>query len=231
MSAGVAHELRNSLATIKGYLTLIGREAEAPDGGRPLPPGIEDSLTEIGREAEHLRRVLEDFLSFARPGSARLEPIDLRLVVERAAADPTLAVAEGGGKGPTIEIERRGDGRRPTISGDRQLLERALRNLLHNAVAASRETGARRVQVTVATGPHGVELTIADRGPGIPPELAERLFQPFSTGRPDGVGLGLSLTHRILTLHGASLSLEPRSGGGTSVRVMFPDTINDSAAT
>ena len=233
MSAGVAHELRNSLATIKGYLTLIEREAAAPDGGRPLPPGVEDSLSEIGREAEHLRRVLEDFLSFARPGSARLEPVDLRLVVERAAADPTLL----GGEGPAVEIqeidqtERRGDGRGPTISGDRQLLERALRNLLHNAVAASRETGARRVRVAIETGPQGIELTIADRGPGIPPELVERLFQPFSTGRPDGVGLGLSLTHRILTLHGASLSLEPRSGGGTLVRVMFPDTINDSAAT
>ena len=234
MSAGIAHELRNSLATIKGYLTLIEREATVQDGGRSLPPGIEDSLSEIGREAEHLRRVLEDFLSFARPGSARLEPVDLRLVVERAAADPTLAAAEGGGEGPTVEIQTIqgwGDGRGPTISGDRQLLERALRNLLHNAVAASRETGARRVEVAIEAGPDGVELTIADRGPGIPPELAERLFQPFSTGRSDGVGMGLSLTHRILTLHGASLSLEPRGGGGTLVRVMFPDTINDSAAT
>lgn len=231
MSAGVAHELRNSLATIKGYLTLIERETGAPgDTGRPLPAGVADSLSEIGREAEHLRRVLEDFLSFARPGSVRLEPVDLRQLVERAAADPTLSAGEGE-DGPVVEIVSRGATDGPTISGDRQLLERALRNLLHNAVAASRETGARRVRVDIETGLRGVEVTIADRGPGIPPELREQLFQPFSTGRPEGVGLGLSLTHRILTLHAASLTLEPRTGGGTLARVMFSNTTNDNAAT
>lgn len=232
MSAGVAHELRNSLATIKGYLTLIERERTATsEGATTLPPGIEDSLSEIGRESEHLQRVLEDFLSFARPGSARLEPLDLRLVVERAAADPTLSTGNGAvdGGGPVVEIEHRGEEADATISGDRQLLERALRNLLHNAVTASLQTGARVIRVTVSSGPQGTEITIADRGPGIPEELRERLFQPFSTSRPDGVGLGLSLTHRILTLHGATLSLEPRGSGGTLVRVMFLRTRENSS--
>ncbi len=231
LSAGIAHELRNSLATIKGYLTLIGRETRsAEDGARTLPPGIEDSLHEIGREAEHLHRVLEDFLSFARPGSVRLEPIDLRLVVERAAADPTLRAGDGddeAGDGPVIEIDTPDDGERTTISGDRQLLERALRNLLHNAAAAGRETGDRRVHVTVEPLPTGVAVTIADRGPGIPPALRERLYQPFATGRSDGVGLGLALTHRILTLHGATLSLDPRGSGGTLARAMFPRTLDE----
>jgi len=231
MSAGVAHELRNSLATIKGYLTLIERETKPSAGEhRPLPDGVTDSLGEIGHEAEHLRRVLEDFLSFARPGSVRLEPVDLRRVVERAAADPTLAV-DTQEDGPAVTIEPADDDEDWTISGDRQLLERALRNLLHNAVEANRQTGAHHVEVTLHNGPQGIVLTIADRGPGVPPELRERLFQPFATGRADGVGLGLSLTHRILTLHRASLSLESRSGGGTLARVMFFGAINNRTTT
>jgi len=239
LAGGVAHELRNSLGSIKGYLTLIDRDTAAPPlpgeepghpPGQPLAPGVVDSLAEIRREADHLQRVLEDFLSFARPGSARLEPLDLRLVVERAAADPALEAATGGEGRPTIRIAHRGRAAGTTISGDPQLLERALRNLLHNAVQAGREAGDPRVDVTVDSRPQEVRVTVADRGPGIPPALRERLFQPFVSGKPGGVGLGLSLTHRILTLHGATLSLEDRDGGGTLVCAMFPATTDEQPA-
>jgi signal transduction histidine kinase len=211
LAAGVAHELRNSLATIRGYLTLMER---APD------EAPQDYLAEVRREADHLQRVLEDFLSFARPGSTRLEPVSLAAVAERAAADPALA-------GEAVELSSAPS--LPPLLGDPQLIERAVRNLLRNAVEAQREAaGPGRaavsppVRVRVAPADEGVELTVTDHGDGVAPELAERLFLPFATGRPGGVGLGLALSHRIATLHGGTLRLEPGEGGGTVARMWFP---------
>ena len=113
------------------------------------------------------------------------------------------------------------------LRGDAQLLERALRNLLHNAAQAEREAGGRGpIQLGIDPGPEGIEVSIEDRGPGLPAEVRERLFHPFATGRRGGVGLGLALAHRIVTLHGGRIRLEDRPGGGTRALLLFPaDTI------
>jgi signal transduction histidine kinase len=208
MAGGVAHELRNSLATLRGYLTLIER--------RPDEDSITGFLSEIRSEADHLQRVLEDFLSFARPGTARVGELPLLPLLRRAAADPSLA-----------GVEVRVQGEDAVLRGDPQLLERAVRNLLHNAAQAEREAGGRGpVEVSVVSGAEGVEVAIEDRGPGLPEEMRSRLFHPFATGRPGGVGLGLALAHRIVVLHGGRIRLEDRPGGGTRALLSFPrDTI------
>jgi signal transduction histidine kinase len=211
MAGGVAHELRNGLATLRGYLTLIER--------RPDEEAIADFLSEMRREADHLERVLDDFLAFARPGTARTEEISLPVLLRRAAADPAL---DG------IGVELAGAaGEEPRLAGDPQLLERALRNLLRNAAQAEREAGrSGPLNASVESGPGGVELVIEDRGPGLPAEVRQRLFHPFVTGRAGGVGLGLALAHRIVVLHGGTIRLEDRPGGGTRVRIHFPaDTV------
>jgi PAS domain S-box-containing protein len=209
MAGGVAHELRNSLATLRGYLTLIER--------RPDEESIADYLAEIRREADHLERVLQDFLAFARPGTARLEEVDLAELARRAAADPSLAGVKVRVR-PSVEARLRGDA---------QLLERALRNLLHNAAQAQSEAGQERpIDVGIDLVDGGVELAVEDRGPGVSEEIRERLFHPFATGRRGGVGLGLALAHRIVTLHGGRIRLEDRPGGGTRALLFFPaDTI------
>ncbi len=216
LAAGVAHEMRNSLATLKGYLTLIERSAAPRGGPRPAAEGddMADYVGEIRHETDHLQRVLEDFLSFARPGTVRLEEVDLHQLVARAAADPVLA-------GAVVELAPRA-GARYALLGDPQLLERAFRNLLHNAVEAAREGGGRAVEVTVGHSGDALVATVADRGPGVPEELRERLFHPFASGRPGGVGLGLALARRIVVVHGGRLELEDRPGGGTVARVTLP---------
>lgn len=211
MAGGVAHELRNSLATLRGYLTLIER--------RPDEESIADFLSEIRHEADHLERVLQDFLSFARPGTARIQELALVRLLKRAAADPALAGVE-------VRVRETGVGD-ALLRGDPQLLERAVKNLLYNAAQAEREAGrSGPVEVGVAFRDDGVEVAIEDRGPGLPPEVRARLFHPFATGRRGGVGLGLALTHRIVTLHGGRIRLEDRPGGGTRAELFFPrDTI------
>ncbi len=218
LAAGLAHELRNSLATLRGYLTLIER---SPEDER-----IADYLLEIRHETDQLQRVLDDFLSFARPGSARIEEVDLEQVVRRAAIDPAL-------QGHGVEIAIEGTSR-PKLQGDPQLLERAVRNLLHNAIEAQRGAGTSLpVHARLRAGQDDVELAIEDRGPGVPPEVRARLFHPFVSGRSGsgGVGLGLALAHRIVSLHGGTLRLEDRLDGGTRAVIHLPGkTVTDGNA-
>jgi signal transduction histidine kinase len=204
LAAGVAHEMRNSLATFRGYLTLVARSPE--DGS------IRDYLIELKRESDHMQRVLEDFLSFARPQSTRLEVIELGTIVRRAAGDPAI-------RDHRIEINPLA----ATIKGDGQLLERAFRNLLRNAVEATREVEADEpIEVSMLSKQENVEISIADRGAGVPAEIRDNVFQPFVTGKSDGVGMGLALAHRIVHLHGGRLTLDSRDGGGTVASVVLP---------
>lgn len=211
LAAGVAHELRNSLATLRGYLGLIER--------RTVEPELVSDLEEMRRETDHLQRVVDDFLSFARPGTVRVEEVELAALAHRAAADPSL-------HGIRLEIDDRGAGG-VRLQGDPQLLERALRNLLHNAREASAGDAGEGppAEVLVVLAPleeGGAEVRVEDRGPGIPEDLRGRLFQPFASGRPGGVGLGLAVCHRIATLHGGRIRIEDRPGGGTRARLQFP---------
>ena len=213
LSAGVAHEMRNSIATIKGYLELASRDPQ-----REL---LEEYLGELRRESEHLHRVLEDFLSFARPGSVRLAEVDLRSVLVRALEDPAL-----GGQKSRLASSEEGKGDGWIVAGDAQLLERALRNLLANAAAAQKRAGRQNENLEVSLARRGdrIELALRDHGEGIPPELLPRIFEPFVTGHPKGVGLGLALTRKIVLLHEGSVELEAAPGGGTVARLVLPSS-------
>jgi len=207
MAAGMAHELRNSLATVRGYLTLVERG--------PEEEVLTDYLQEIRRETDHLQRVLEDFLLFARPGSARLAETDFAAVVRRALADPALAAAD-------YRLESTG-AEDWQLLGDAQLLEHGVKNLLANAARAQQEAGVDRpLEVFLESREKELVLSICDSGRGVPEDIRERLFQPFVSQFRGGVGLGLAVTHRIVTLHGGRLSLELREEGGTRAVVAFP---------
>ncbi len=210
LSAGVAHEMRNSLATLRGYLTLL----EDVEDDEP----IDEYIAELRRETDHLKRVLDDFLTFARPGSARMEEIEIVPLAHRAAADPAL-------EGFPVKV-RYENAESLRVLGDVQLLERALRNLLHNAAQAQRETEPDKpLEMSISRVGEKVHLTLDDRGPGLPEEIRERLFHPFATRRPGGVGLGLALTRRIVELHRGGLKLEDREGGGTRASLWLPGAV------
>lgn len=208
LAAGAAHEMRNSIATLKGYVALIDRD--------PGQRHLEENLAEIRRESEHLHRVLEDFLSFARPGNVRLGTVDLRQTLVRALADPALGVQPY-----KLEVEPAASF---AVVGDALLLERALRNLLSNAVAAQERAGRGEASLGVRLFRSGanVELELEDHGGGIPTELMPRLFEPFAAGHPKGVGLGLALTRRIVVLHGGELAIASQEGLGVTARVSLP---------
>lgn len=212
LTAGAAHELRNSLATLRGYLSLVERDPESEM--------LAEYLGEIRHESDHLKRVLEDFLTFARPGSLRPHDVDLVSLMHRAAADPGLDDA-------TVDVRFDGEAASGEsggiVQGDPQLLERAVRNLLSNAVEAQREVGCEEpVRMHLAVQSKGVELTVADRGPGLAEGDRERIFDPFYSRRGGGVGMGLALTRRIALLHMGRIELVDREGGGTNAVLWLP---------
>lgn len=206
LAAGAAHELRNTAAALAGWLELARRRA--PEGE------LGTALVEMDHELGRLRRVLEEFLLFARPGTRRAEAVDLVALVTRAASGPLV---------PEVGFDLRLPRGVAPVVGDPELLERAVRNLLANAGEAERAAGrAGPIEVVLRSDAAGHTLRIADRGPGLPPELAGRLFRPFVSGRADGAGLGLALCRRIVLLHGGEVRLENREGGGAVAESRLP---------
>jgi signal transduction histidine kinase len=217
LTAGIAHEFRNGLATIHGYSRLLDLDA--------LPPAFKPYVEGIRAETEAMREVVTNFLNFARPTQLTLSPVDLRAVAERAAED--LRSDAHAMKG---EITVAGEF--PTVEGDDVLLRQALSNLLRNAVEACTGAGAPpliRVESKIDRAAGVCTLSVLDNGPGFPDNTRERVFHPFFTTKSQGTGLGLALVQKIVVTHNGRVSVGNRPEGGGSVRVVLPLTTTDAA--
>jgi two-component system sensor histidine kinase AtoS len=202
----MAHELRNALATMTGYLRLLA-DADQPERDR--------YVTAMQQEAGDLGTVLERFLRFAQPRELRRGPVDIaRLVRERV--DQLRAAF------PDVPVEVHGEAANAIVDGAAVTV--AIDNLLRNAAEAS---GASRavVEVAVSATAERVEVRIEDRGPGVSLELEPRLFAPFTTTKASG-GLGLALARRFARLHGGDVSYAPRPGGGSSFTLILPREVS-----
>jgi len=218
LSASLAHEIKNPLASIRSSVEQLGRAKRAnPD---------EKFLTGlVVRESDRLSRLLSEFLDFSRVRATECRPLDLhaiaaaaiRLVREHPDCPDDAVIDLAGGN---TEME-----------GDEDLLHRVVSNLVLNAVQAAGK-GAR---VTVRTGrpashelPRGagienpVALAVSDNGPGIPENLRTRLFDPFVTGRVGGTGLGLAIVQRAVEAHRGLVLVDSTEGKGTTFTVYFP---------
>jgi signal transduction histidine kinase len=173
---------------------------------------LPDLIAEIDRESRQLARVVDDFLAFARPGTLRSEPCDLvaiaRRIVDRAGAGRVTLTA------PPAPAP---------FAGDALLVERALGNVVDNALRAHAEAGVGApVELCLEPAASSWRIAVVDRGAGIPESIRPQLFEPFATGRPDGVGLGLALARRIVVLHGGEIAVESREPAGTAVEIRLP---------
>jgi two-component system sensor histidine kinase HydH len=210
LTAGIAHEFRNGLATIHGYSKLIQLPA-LPEAFRPYVEGIR-------AETESLTQVVTNFLNFARPAQLILSRVDLRAVCDRAAEEiRTDARALGG------DIEVRGHF--GTLEGDDVLLRQAFSNLLRNAVEACAGASVAPIVVveSVVDPARGISrISVSDSGPGIAPEARDRLFRPFFTTKRTGTGLGLALVQKIIVFHNGRIIVGTSSRGGASFQITLP---------
>ncbi|MGK2858378.1 MAG: two-component system sensor histidine kinase NtrB [Thermoanaerobaculia bacterium] len=209
MSAGIAHEFRNSLATILGYLRLL-RKGELTTEAATRLQSAED-------EADQLRSAVEALLRFAGPIEPRVAEVDVRGVVA-----PIVARLEE--ENPEIAFELTGDWF--AVNGDSALLSRMFENLLLNAVdaVAEKEAPGGRVSVHASAGEQR-RVEVSDNGIGLDPNDANRLFLPFQSGKARGFGLGLSLARKIALIHGGRIELAGTPGEGAKVTVLLPDDV------
>lgn len=204
LSAGLAHEIRNPLGVIKGSAEMLTQKLA---DSNPLATELAGY---ISSETNRLSALVTRFLDFARPLHADLAPHEITEVLDRALND----VAQFR-KGAPVRVEKRYQPNLPPVPIDESLCEQAFVNIIQNAYDALGTNGGElRVSVerarrnTPAGRVDGVEVRIADSGPGIPPELREQMFNPFVTTKKSGVGLGLSIVSKIIDGHHGFIRLE-----------------------
>ena len=210
LTAGIAHEFRNGLATIHGYSRLLD-----PD---KLPADYVPYVHGLRNETDALRQVVTNFLNFAKPTELTLGSVSLERVIDRAADDVRNdAGARGGG------VEMRGEF--GTVLGDDVVLRQAFSNLCRNALEACAEAATAPRIVIEGSVDHvqGTQhVIVSDNGPGVDPNIMTRMFRPFFTTKSKGTGLGLALVQKIIVTHNGRISVANGEQGGARFTVSLP---------
>jgi nitrogen fixation/metabolism regulation signal transduction histidine kinase len=202
MARQVAHEVKNPLTPIQ--LSAEHLRRVWADGSTDFATALRDCTRTILEQVRILRGIATEFSAFARPPVPEAGPLELRPLVDGVLAPYRSALPPG----VRLEVEP-GDGL-PAVRADRKLIERALVNLVENALQAVGEQGT--LTVRLAPAEQGVSLQVEDDGPGIDPEVRARIFEPFFSTKTGGSGLGLALVKKIAEDHGGRVSLESRPG-------------------
>jgi signal transduction histidine kinase len=210
LTAGIAHEFRNGLATIHGYARLLDLE-RLPEEYRPYVTGIR-------AETEALRQVVTQFLNFAKPAELVLSRVDVGAIVERAAEEIRADARARQG-----DVTVRGEF--GSIDGDEVLLRQAFSNLCRNALEACAGAGVPPhivLEGAIEGAPPHLRIAVIDNGPGIDEGVAARIFQPFFTTKANGIGLGLALVQKIIVTHNGRVSVSHNPEHGTRLVVSLP---------
>ena len=208
MTAGIAHEFRNGLATIHGYSHLLDPQA-VPAQYRPYIEGIR-------QEAYALGQVVTNFLNFARPEQLSLASVDLGRIAQRAADDLRHELPAG----TSINMA----GEFAEVQGDEVLLRKVFNNLLRNAAEACESVGRTPsiiVEGRIDRAHRTCRVSVEDNGPGIPAGHREKVFHPFFTSRSRGTGLGLAIVQKIVLTHQGRVTVGSAREGGAAVELTF----------
>ena len=220
LSAGLAHEIRNPVAAIRGAMDELQRNIDNPQ--------LVERLAKIAvRESDHLNEIVSGFLDFARDPSRRYALLDVREVAREV--EELLSRKYGGG--PDLTVTLRTPPESCLIMGDRTQIWQVFMNLGQNAIEAMDNRGTLSIIVDQNESRGPVEIRFDDDGPGIAPDKVARIFEPFYTEKERGVGMGLAICMRIITAHDGTIQAASRPGGGTTMNVRLPRAreISDNA--
>jgi signal transduction histidine kinase len=210
MSAGIAHEFKNALATISGYAQMIRSESQ--------PGETQESAGRILEQTRALTHVVTEFLRFAKPLEICYETVPMQTIVERVAAELRESDILC-----TVSVE----GAFLDLPGDEALIRQALINLTRNAAEAARNDGKAPSVIIAGTieelgGRKWQRVCVADNGPGIPETDLPKIFLPFYTTKSEGTGLGLAVVQKIALQHGGSVEARNRPGKGAEFLLWLP---------
>jgi two-component system sensor histidine kinase HydH len=209
LAAGVAHEIRNPLSSIKALATFFSGQFDDGSEGR-------EAADVMVQEVDRLNRAITELLDFARPTDLKVKLVDVPMLLERS-----LQLVRQDAADRKIEVDLKIEEALCPVSIDPDRFSQCLLNLYLNAIEAMEAGG--RLTVDCRTG-HGRDLAIAitDTGPGIAPEQRKQIFDPYFTTKPKGTGLGLAIVHKIVEAHGGRLRLESTPGRGSRFTVNIP---------
>ncbi|MFW5931981.1 MAG: two-component system sensor histidine kinase NtrB [Desulfohalobiaceae bacterium] len=216
LAAGLAHEIKNPLAGIKGSLQLISQDS--------LNPEQKDRLRQVvDRDIQRLDHLLSEFLVFARPSKAQPQTLDLGEVLQHCLQNLAQRY-------PGLQLQMQQDLRGTQCHWDQDQLQQVLLNLLLNAAQAGEETGDLRLQIGLGQeDPKGSYLGIRDFGPGLPQDKLQQLFDPFVTSKKQGSGLGLSIAQRLAAQNCSWIELRNASTAGAEARLYLPGQQNQNS--
>ncbi|MBL8290432.1 MAG: GHKL domain-containing protein [Bryobacterales bacterium] len=209
LAAGLAHEIRNPLASIDGA-------AEVLDAAGDRPELRKETVRIIREECSRLERLLTNLLDFARPRRPEWREVDLPKVLDSVIG----LVSHSAGKG--ISFHKETDSGVQKLRGDAEQLTQVLLNLTLNAAQAMPDGGD--VWLTIRQGEDGIVIQVKDQGDGVSEENIDKIFDPFFTTKDQGTGLGLSVVHQIVTQHGGSVTVIRNQDKGTTFSLFFPQS-------
>jgi len=209
LSAGVAHEIRNPLSSIKGLASYFGEKFEPGSSDR-------EAAEVMVREVERLNRVVSELLDFARPSELSRRQTDIVDVLNHSVR---LVQQDAGLHHIEIRLSTADD--LPPLFLDPDRFSQCLLNLYLNAIEAMTNGGVLTVEAAIAPG-GGLRIAVTDTGPGIPERHRSKIFDPYFTTKTTGTGLGLAIVYKIIEAHGGSISIESAPGGGTRFTVFLP---------
>jgi len=211
LTAGLAHELRNPLGTMKSSAELLLRKVSAENEIAREMAGF------IASEVDRTNSLITRFLAFARPQHLKLEAADITAMLDRAIA---RFERDQKSAGTNVTVFKNYSPDVPAIPFDAELMEHVFANLLLNAAQASPPGGV--VTVKTLSDNSEVEISVIDRGSGIDPKNLENIFNPFFTTKPDGVGFGLAIVSKMVEEHGGRITVASTLGEGSVFRVFLP---------
>ena len=208
MAAGIAHEIRNPLTSIKGASSLLRDNLK-----RAADPNCQDYCNLITEEVDRIDHILDNFRYFTRPLKIEPDHISINEVIQR-----TVKLAEVGTLDFRIKLDLSNN--LPMLEADASLMKQVFLNLIKNAIEACGSKG----EVVIKTEKKAplVIVSFSDNGPGIPPQLLTRIFEPFFTTKATGMGVGLSITQRILQAHQGRIEVNNLSPRGTRFSLFLP---------
>jgi two-component system sensor histidine kinase HydH len=213
LSAGLAHEIRNPLASIAGAAAILQRNED-------LTPKHAKCIDIITNESRRLNGLLTNFLEFARPPAPHFQAINLNAVL-----DSVVSLANHGIRDKTVHCEKHIPPHLPRLEGDPEQLEQVLLNLMINAIEAS--PNGETVKIS-AEAEHGtIVIKVIDQGHGVPAANIDRLFDPFFTTKEHGTGLGLPVAHQIMTQMGGAILAQRGAEKGMVFSVVLPEGHRD----
>jgi two-component system sensor histidine kinase HydH len=210
LAAGVAHEIRNPLSSIKGFAQYFVKRFS----GHEEEQGYASVMV---KEVDRLNRVITDLLDFAGPKEPRREPQSLETIAEQA-----LKLLAPDLEARKVEVVKDYEPDLPAVSVDRDRISQVFINLLLNALESMEAGGEIRISLRRCGPPPAVEASVADTGAGIPEDDLEKVFEPFFSRKRKGTGLGLAIVHQIIESHRGDIRVESRPGKGTVFRIRLP---------